>query len=448
MPLRLACACIALLIAASAVRAQRLQLPSRIPEAASTFTPTQFAPNTSTPLNSPYLPPGNTGAAATNTPSYTPSPPAATFSGGIQPFDPYATSSTPTTAFQPGAVSTNPIYPPAGPSIPVSPSGVTPPVVTPPAGAPYYTPGAAPPVAAPVYSASPPALYPSGAPSILPQGGYPSGLTTVGGFTRFLQEIRLQHEWIMDNDDPDAVEINSTEVNATFAVPLFNYQTPFLFTPGFALHLWDGPVFTGPGSPDLPAQTYDAYLDVGWNPQMTNWLGAELGARVGVYTDFDHFSPGDSIRVMGRGLGVVKISPTLTAKAGVIYIDRNDIKLLPAGGVIWDPSPDRHFEIFFPRPKLARRWITLANHNLWYYVAGEYGGGAWTIVRQEGFVDDFDYNDLRVLLGLEWLPETESGARGFIEIGYVFNRELFYTVGTPRRFDLDDTVMFRGGVAF
>jgi hypothetical protein len=278
---------------------------------------------------------------------------------------------------------------------------------------------------------------------------FPGPVSNVRQITRFLQEIRLTHEWIFDSDDADALEINTTEVSGTFAIPAFGWQTPFLITPGFALHLFDGPTRTPQSLADLPGQTYDAFLDVGWNPQITNWLSAELGVRTGVYTDFEHFST-DSFRIMGRGIGVVRISPTLAAKAGVVYIDRNDIKLLPVFGVVCDPSPDAHYEIVFPRPKLARRCMTLANHNLWYYLAGEYGGGSWTIVRDgpRDFVDEVDYNDIRVVLGLEWLPETQSGLRGFLEIGYLFGRELFYVSQVPPPFELDDTFMFRGGIAF
>jgi hypothetical protein len=274
-------------------------------------------------------------------------------------------------------------------------------------------------------------------------------MSNISQITRFLQEIRLQHEWIFEDEDVDALEINSTEVSATFAVPLFSLQTPVLITPGFGLHLFDGPTRVPPTFADLPGQTYDAFLDVGWNPQVTNWLAAELGVRTGVYTDFDHFST-DSFRIMGRGIGVVRITPTLQAKAGIVYIDRNDIKLLPVIGVVCDPSADAHYELVFPRPKLARRWITLANHNLWYYLAGEYGGGSWTVVREgpPEFVDSVDYNDIRVLLGLEWLPEAESGMRGFVEVGYVFERELFYVSQSPADFELDDTFLIRGGIAF
>jgi hypothetical protein len=429
-------------LAALPVRAQRVQLPSRLPASPSTASNTQFTPNTSTSPGSGYLPGGTTIAPSAPSRAVGGSAPAATFNGGIQTFDAYATQSAPTTVFQPGAVTTQPVLPPAG-TVPVIPNGVNPPVVTTTPG-PYYTPG---PAAAP-YTNSPPAIYPNGLPPIVPPT-FPGGVSNIRQVTRFLQEVRLMHEWVFDEEEADAVEINSTEATATFAVPAFGLQTPFLITPGFALHLFNGPDHLTPAFPDLPPQTYDAFLDVGWNPQVNNWFSAELGVRPSVSTDFDHFAS-DSFRIMGRGIGVVRITPALAAKAGVVYIDRNDIKLLPVAGVVWDPSPDAHYEIVFPRPKLARRWIALANHQLWYYVAGEYGGGSWTVVREgpPEFVDSVDYNDIRVLLGLEWLPETQSGQRGFLEIGYVFERELFYVNRSPAVLELDDTFMFRGGIAF
>jgi hypothetical protein len=278
---------------------------------------------------------------------------------------------------------------------------------------------------------------------------FPGRMSNIREITRFLQEVRVVHEWIFEDEDPNALEINATEVTATFAVPAFGWQTPFLITPGFSLNMFDGPTRGAPAFADLPPQTYDAFLDVGWNPQINNWLSAELGARPSVSTDFDHFAT-DSFRIIGRGIGVVRITPALAVKAGISYLDRNDIKLLPVAGVVWDPSPDTHLEIVFPRPKLAHRWIALANYQLWYYLAGEYGGASWSIVRQgpPEFVDAVDYNDIRVLLGLEWLPETQSGMRGFIEAGYVFERELFYVSQSPGVFELDDTFMFRGGLAF
>ena len=44
----------------------------------------------------------------------------------------------------------------------------------------------------------------------------------------------------------------------------------------------------------------------------------------------------------------------------------------------------------------------MGNQDLWWYVGGEYGGGAWTVEREGDFSDRIDINDIRVMLGLEW----------------------------------------------
>lgn len=403
----------------TAAVAQRLQLPTRINQAPTTLSSTQIAPSTA--------------------PAATPAP-AATF-------DPYATPR----SVSPPPYSVGGISPPPGAIAPYSsPAAGAPGFVAPPSLAPGGT--IAPPTQpyyAPVpggYNAPPGALYPQGTPSIFPADAF-GQVPPVTQWTRLVQEVRFSQAWLWGGDGGSDLGVNDTEISATLSFPLFGLQTPFLVTPGFGLHLWDGPISGGPGTADLPGQTYDAFLDTGWNPVVNNYFSAELGVRVGVYTDWNTFST-DSVRIMGRGLGVLRVSPTCAVKAGVVYIDRNDIKLMPAFGVIWDPSPDRHWEIFFPRPKLACRLTTLANHNLWWYVAGEYGGGAWTIIRDAGFTDSFDYNDIRALLGVEWIPETESGATGFFEVGYVFNRELIYVSLSPPSQELTDTFMLRGGFAF
>src|SRR4029079_16831484 len=105
-----------------------------------------------------------------------------------------------------------PVLPPAS-TLPVVPNGVTPPVVTTAPG-PYYTPV---PAGAP-YTTSPPAICPNGLPPMVPPS-FPGQMSNIRQITRFLQEIRLVDGWVFDNDDPAAVEINSTEVSATSAVP-------------------------------------------------------------------------------------------------------------------------------------------------------------------------------------------------------------------------------------
>ncbi len=218
-----------------------------------------------------------------------------------------------------------------------------------------------------------------------------------------------------------------------------------LITPGFGFHWWDGPITTPTQPADLPPVTYDAYVDAGWQPQITPWLSPNIGVRTGLYTDF-HAVDNHSIRIMGRGLGVITVTPTFQVALGVVYLDRNLVKILPAGGIIWTPNPEWRWEVLFPNPKVTRRWRTFGTTDVWGYVSGEYGGGAWTIRRANGTDDDFDYNDIRVMLGAETF--SQNGLHGNFEIGYVFDRALVYRSGDPSRFYPSDTVMLRAGLAY
>lgn len=307
---------------------------------------------------------------------------------------------------------------------------------------PYGDPAALPPTISP-YGGHDPQYA---APGACPYGGYGQPLPdgTRAPRTRLLHEIRIEDTWLARFSD-DGFGVNSTNMFASFAMPFLYNPSPLVITPGFTYHSWDGPDSTlFLGSPDLPARAYDAYLDTAWRPQVTSWFGADLGVRVGVYSDFNSVTS-DSIRIQGRGLAVITFSPQFQIAAGVWYLDRLRVKLLPAGGIIWTPNPDTRLDIVFPNPKLAQRLTTVGNTDIWGYLAGEYGGGKWTIERASGMNDTIDYNDIRVMLGLEWI--NFSGLRGNFEVGYVFDREIVYRSGTP---DVkpSDTLMLRLGLSY
>lgn len=350
----------------------------------------------------------------------------------------------------------NPLLGTPPPDVPYNVSPQFAPQISPPVAGPSTAPGsfvAPPPVAQPGIPQQGGSIYPNGLPFQWESGAYQHQNSdgTVARLQRLLQQISAEHTWIYGNDTVDALEINRTEIAATFGVPIFyNPDTPLLITPGFAFNWLDGPIFVDPNDPntpgagaDLPPRVYDAYLDFAWHPQLTDWLSADLGVRTGVWTDFEEVNS-DSIRILGRGLGVVSLTPQFDFLVGVWYLDRNRVTLLPAGGVHWRPSPELDAYLVFPNPKIRKRWINFGPSQWWLYASGEYGGGRWTIERMDGRGDDFDYNDVRVILGAEW--ETQTQMHGFIEVGYVFARELIYD-GTkdPFDFNLDSSIMVRTG---
>jgi hypothetical protein len=310
-----------------------------------------------------------------------------------------------------------------------------------------------PPAAAAPYGQQPAPYLPQG-PQIQPP---PYDITTSGEAywaktQRLLQQIDVEYTFLYGKStSPFQMELNRLELSSTFAFPVwYNIDTPLLVTPGFAFNWLDGPV-TGPpgppplaGGPDMPPRVYDAYLDFAWFPHCYEWLGGELGFRTGVWSDFRNVNS-DSVRFLGRALATVALSPTLDVRFGVVYLDRVDVKILPAGGVYWRPTPEWDLYLVFPNPK-ARKFLAAIGNTKWYgYAAGEYGGDSWTVERQTRN-DQVDYNDIRVIGGVEW--ETQTLIRGNFEVGYVFDRDLVFRSGDPGRFDLNDTFMIRTGISF
>ena len=294
---------------------------------------------------------------------------------------------------------------------------------------------------------SPPYLFPGGFGTVIPGGGFQNPACAPQPYERLFRELRIEDTLIM-GEGTNQLNWNVAEISATAVFPFFYQQAPLLVTPGFAFNNISSP---GGGGLDaaLPPRMYDAYLDTAWKPQITNFLSADLGVRVGVYSDFDHVST-DSIRIMGRGLLVMALTPTMQLAGGIVYLDRQKTKLLPAGGLIWTPNEDVRFEILFPRPKLSKRFTTLGTTQLWGYIGGEYGGGSWTVDLNDGMGfnanDRVDFNDIRVTGGLEW--RCHAGTRLWFELGYVFNREVLYETNSNRNFDPNDNFMLRAGVAF
>jgi hypothetical protein len=321
-------------------------------------------------------------------------------------------------------------------------------------------------------SAAPPqqGIYPNGLPYSWQQGSY--GMQGQGGYLvsaqKAMQEIGFEHTYLQGKQSPNQLGINRAEVYATFGVPLsYTTDSPLLITPGFAVNWLDGPLSqpTNSTAPvakvqELPPRLYDAYLDFAWFPQFTPQFGAELGFRTGVWSDFSKVNK-QSIRLLGRALAKVSVSPTLDVLFGAVYLDRNHIKMLPAGGVYWRPTPEWDAYLVFPNPKVRKRFSNYGNTEWYWYVAGEYGGGAWTATVQvqenssspwDKWTTPIDINDLRILGGIEW--ETASQVRGHFEAGYVWDREVLYVNRGPlpstlnMNFNPKPTFMLRGGVIF
>jgi hypothetical protein len=362
------------------------------------------------------------------------------------PYAPQATQSLPlqspgSASWAPSAISGQPGYPGYSTAAP----SLVPPGTQPPPGA-YAPPGTQPP---------PGAYTPAGYPA--PSSTFQQNMQqTYAQTMHVFQGVRGSWAYLLGDGQGTNVGVNELDTTATFALPFFHNSpvnvnhAPLLITPGFGLQLWDGPQTSSTLLADLPPNTYDVFLDTAWNPKFTPLFGAELGIRVGIYTNWDVLV-WESWRIMGRAIGTLQMTPTMQGKVGIVYLDRNQVKLLPAVGMTWTPNADSRYDIFFPSPRAAKRFGATSRHNWWGYLSGEYGGGAWTFRRNTplyNMITGFDYNDIRIALGTEWVPLARTGFAGNFEVGYVFYRQLFYVEGPPQIQDLPDTIMFRLGLAY
>ncbi len=380
------------------------------------------------PITAPDLVPSPQGAGAA---PFIAQPPGATLGASIQPFDPYAAPN-PGQTFWPGPYGASPPG-----ALPVAmPPGVGP--MTPAPGQPQS------PWLPPAYGEPTPYDVTSPYGGQLP-GAEDSAASASGNpFERLFQDTGFRYAWLYGSDGRD-LQLNEIEASTTAYCPNFLHSSSGLrVTPGFALTLTDGPT-----SPDLPPQLYGAYLNFGWEPQFGPRFGAEVTFRTGVYSDFQAFSS-QSIRFIGTGLGAYRMTANSSLKLGVAYIDRNKIKLLPVIGLLWEPNSQTRWDILFPAPKLANYWTTVGNKQVWWYLGGEYGGGSWTIKREGepliGTSDRIDINDIRVYLGVEsW---NLSRLYAFLEVGYVFQRQIVYVTVPSDTTDVSDTFMLRAGVSF
>ncbi len=398
-------------------------VPSGAPPVGTTPLGTTPIPGTAPPptLGAPALPPPPVGSPAVGS--------GATL--GAPSWDPYA--SNPAAGLgSPAPSATSPFG--ANPAQPWR--------ATPPAASPY---GAQPATAWPYGSATPP---PSG---YYGQPGQPSALFPNGFSTsqpgqpplRLLDDLRLRQTYVA-GDGGLNIGMNDTDIGIDVQFPHFmGTEAPLVISPQFTLSLWDGP--SGSLTQQLPANAYGALLETAWNSDPKKVAGANIAVSVGVFSDFNTFTS-DSIRIQTMSYGWVRLTPQMQLKLGVNYIDRVDLKLLPAVGILWEPNPQMKFDIFFPKPKISRQFTPIGTTETWLYLAAEYGGGSWTIEYWSGGTDQIDINDIRVMIGVEWF--AQSGMRGMFEAGWVTSRDVVYRYHPADDFSPSDTFMLRAGIAF
>lgn len=290
----------------------------------------------------------------------------------------------------------------------------------------------------------PPHLQPPGyvpvAPGIeLPAAPPPPG--PPGARDGVFQKLIFNGAWI-PRLGYDGFGMNELQLRTVLAFPFPTRESPLLVTPGFAVHFLDGP-----DNPDMPARLYDAYCQFRWLVPVTDRLGLDLAFRPGYFSDFEQ-SSGSAVRYGGHVLAAWDWTPQAKIILGAAYVDRKDVQVVPAVGLIWKPYEEVSVELLFPRPRIAHRvfvpWDCRDGVENWLYIAGESGGGTWAI-RRDLTTDVVSYRDFRVILGAE--RKVEGGPDTWLEVAYLFGRRIEFDSATPS-FDPIDSLMLRGGVSY
>ena len=254
----------------------------------------------------------------------------------------------------------------------------------------------------------------------------------------FFQLLAINGGWIGTEDD----DFSYSDLGGSLrvAVPLGSRNNILAMEPGFRSYFLNGPTIT-----DVPEQVYDAGVSFFWKRDCNDCWSTMVWARPMVRSDFE--SSDDNFYLSAAAFATYTWLPdTLEVSLGAVYLDRDDVSLLPAAGVLWTPSPLWRYELIFPKPRIA--YLLSKNGTCsekWAYLGGSLGGGSFAVQRASGLTDELTIHDLRLVLGVETVKAGGGGL--FAEIGYVFDRELEYR-SNRQSMDFDDAFMVRGGLRF
>ena len=296
------------------------------------------------------------------------------------------------------------------------------------------------------YGAPAPFSYqpPPNAISQPPHLGYPPPATLevpIERFRRsFYQGAEVLGGYYGDTGDQlGGLDLSFQEVRASFGFPLGSMENLVGIRPFFrAIHL------NGPTTLDVPETLYETGITFlnqrTWSPRWSTTLIVSPTVRSDFSTDRD------ALRVFGLGLANWQCNEQLKLSIGAVFLDREDVGLLPVIGFVWTPVPDFKVDGMIPRPRIAKRlWKNGGQAEGWIYLGGAFGGNSWAVTRESETTDLLTLRDYRVLGGYEVI---RAGNRGtFIEGGYSFGRTLEYTSDGIER-DLDDAIFVQASWRF
>lgn len=242
---------------------------------------------------------------------------------------------------------------------------------------------------------------------------------------------------VISDGGSDALTISHYDVSARFAMPIDGMENVLLITPAFRQEFVDAPVGV-----DIPDSLYVTGVSLMWMKTLSErWKSTAIVAP-SVRSDFQ--TSEDAFRIFGLGILTYRYTPDLDLSFGAVYLDRDDIPLLPVLGLTWTPTPEWKFDINFPRPRISRRIDKCGAHSeSWVYTGVGLGGNTWAVERADGSDDVLTLRDYQWIFGWEHLRSEGRGM--FVEGGASFGRTLEYE-NTDEEVDFDDALFIRAGI--
>jgi hypothetical protein len=215
----------------------------------------------------------------------------------------------------------------------------------------------------------------------------------------------------------------------------------YSWTPEFNYRSWDGPT-----TPNLPANVYRFASDFELATPGNYPLSMQLGFTPAFVNDFSANPTSDAFNYDARAVAFLRTSPQLMFALGAVYWHRVDDFLLPYAGIVYTPNDTWEFRLMFPKSRVSYFMGNWWGAATWAYAGLEYNVEAYQInlASPTGGAEKIQLADYRALLGLR----TESrGVTGFVEAGWVLDRQVRFLHGTPG-FDINSGFIGRIGLRF
>ncbi len=251
-------------------------------------------------------------------------------------------------------------------------------------------------------------------------------------------------DWYAEADDVELATYRARVKVPTF--PIFGPPPPFINV-GFAYTDLNAPSFF-----DLPSELYESSLGLSWMRRRSErWMFRSM-LGVANATDGKNNSS-DSWQFRGGVFAIYQPNQQWTWTFGALALGRNDIPVVPAVGLIYQPNRAVRYDLAFPRPRAS---LLLSDDGLrqqWGYFGAGLNGGTWGYQRADGIDDQLTYRDWQVVVGWESQPRAEPGmpfARGRkfgAEVGYAFAREFEFE-SEIADIRIGDTIMLRATMSF